>query len=369
MLLSLLRRKKKGAAMTTGVEFKRALSVPVKMTKSLSSMDETRSTTCSTDETPSVKSLNFQRPPKPLLMLAQQRKWSEIAEVLRRQDNKYNCETWLSECTNRKAGQTALHLVLRHQPPQSIVALLVRQMSKVNDKVTPQTMRDNFGSTPLHVAVESGCDVLVIETLLSGKHAPKNNPAAIIDNNGRYALHLACSKPVIAVHSETTAARIINLLAIAHPTAVYAKDQDGWTPKFLTQEFVHSTRSKISKALFSAELLLIKEHGGNLEDLAASVANTPMPLVKWEIETTNSVSSIGWDEETNGTIQEVPMIQDDTWSSINPETVTENTDSVRAEPSKVVETVHRGDKPNHVVPRRTKPRVASRDKAINYRFM
>jgi len=238
-------------------------------------------------------------------MLTQQRKWDEITAILQRKDNNnYDCETWLRECFHRHSGQTALHLVLKHRPPRSLVSLLIAELYQCNPRNVAQSIADNFGSTPLHVAVYSGCDVRVIEKLLCGKYAPRDNPAAIPDTNGRYALHWACSPQVLAVHSERTAFRIINLLAIAYPKAVYAKDNKGQTPKYMAEQ-AFTTKLALPKALLSAELMLLKEHGGTLEDLRASWAVAPLPVV--EPAEGQSVSSLGWDEETDGVIEEMPV--------------------------------------------------------------
>jgi len=259
-------------------------------------------TTATEDSSTSV----LQKPPKPLLMLAQQHKWREIYDIFHRKDDKYDYETWLRECSNRHSGQTALHLVMKHKPPRSVVTLMIRRMRKIDSKTTPQSVRDNFGTTPLHIAVAVGCKVRVIEELLSGKRAPKDNPASMPDQSGRYPLHMACTKQVIALHtSKTEAATVINLLAVAHPTAVYIKDQEGWTPKFMLQEFAYIPC--ISRALQPAEQMLIKKHGGNIDDLVNSTSIAPVPVVDLSMmdQQENSVSSIGWDEDKMGTIQQV----------------------------------------------------------------
>ena len=301
-------------------------------------------------------------------MLAQQRKWDEITAILQRKDNNnYDCETWLRECFHRHSGQTALHLVLKHQPPRNLVCLLIAELHQCNPRNVAQSIADNFGSTPLHVAVYSGCDVHVIEKLLCGKHAPRDNPAAIPDTNGRYSLHWACSPQVLAVHSERTAFRIINLLAIAYPKAVYAKDNKGQTPKYMAEQ-AFTTKVALPKALLSAELLLLKEHGGTLEDLRASWAVAPLPVVEPVIES-QSVSSLGWDEETNGVVEEMPVplaASDETSTYYN----SSSSDVVRTKADR-----SNKNSSNNLSIRRKKslPRAHSRPRlnrsAINFRFI
>jgi len=308
------------------------------------SVDETRSMTAS-----EASEQNFQKPSKPLLMLAQQHKWRDIYDILRRRDNKYDLKIWLQECSNRHSGQTALHLVIKHKPPCSVVTLLIRQMRKNDKKKDPQSTPDKFGTTPLHIAVAVGCKVKVLEELLCGKHAPKDNPAAIADCSDRYPLHMACSKQVIGLQSKTLGAQVIGILAAAYPTAIYLKDNEGWTPKFMLEEYAY--HKAISVALIPAEKMLLKLHGSNLKHLINGSLEPPMPLATTGLtvdpDDQASVSSIGWDEEKYGTIQEVSkyqswramkrehaarLIQDESNSVMNSVTETQYSFSSRVQP-------------------------------------
>ena len=253
----------------------------------------------------------FLKPTTPLLMLAQQHKWRDIYDLLRRRDTKYDLKTWLCECTNRHSGQTALHLVIKYKPPCSIVALIIRHMRKFDKISDPQSISDKFGTTPLHIAVAVGSKVKVIEELLCGRYAPKTNPAAIADSSDRYPLHMACSKQVIGLQSLTVGAQIIGILATAYPAAIFLQDREGWTPKFMLHEYAY--HHAMAKALVPAEIVLMRQHGGNLNDLINAVNAPPIPLATTGIlvdpNDQNSVSSIGWDEDKYGILHEVPASQ------------------------------------------------------------
>jgi Ankyrin repeat len=250
----------------------------------------------------------LQRPPNPLLLLAQQHKWKDIYDVLRSNNSKYDLKTWFSECTNIHSGQTALHLVIKHKPPSTIVTLMIRRMRKF-DKTDPQSLSDKFGTTPLHIAIAVACSVRVIEELLCGRYAPKTNPAAIADSSGRYPLHMACSKQVIALHTRTIGAQIICLLATAYPDAIFLKDRDGWTPKFMVEEY--ACHKAMAKALAPAEMVLMKQNGFNLNVLMDGVISPPLPLTDTGVlvspDDRGSVSTLGWDEDNCEDVHEAPM--------------------------------------------------------------
>jgi ankyrin repeat protein len=99
-------------------------------------------------------------------------------------------------------SHTILHEVLVYQPPFDVVDTLCSilcDQSKMtlvpfgNDILhrLPEDIENNRCQKPLHVAIRSGCDVLVIQRLMKGDFIAK--PSTAIDDGGRTPLHWACA--------------------------------------------------------------------------------------------------------------------------------------------------------------------------------
>jgi hypothetical protein len=113
--------------------------------------------------------------------------------------------SWLSESCS--GGETALHRLLRYQPPLRLVDLLTEKLTTLefvgtscgppaseNDVVfIPELSRDDQGRTPLHIAAEAGCHFEVIDRLMEGTTCIM--PALTKDDHGRFPLHWACTNP------------------------------------------------------------------------------------------------------------------------------------------------------------------------------
>ena len=155
--------------------------------------------------------------------LLKEQKFAEISKVLTSGNlDGQDLKRWLTE--DCAAGETALHKLVRHQPPASLVELLIKTLfelekseialktnahdvlvsfeSEMKQQCTdasadmvflPEEAVDRRGRNPLHLAVEAGCKLSVVDRLLSGETC--SMPAIAKDAYGRTPLHWACTNP------------------------------------------------------------------------------------------------------------------------------------------------------------------------------
>jgi hypothetical protein len=150
-------------------------------------------------------------PRQAFLKLAKQQKFTEIGRILEN-DSIWDVEAWLEEATDTPKtghavnalpktaksykytnvwnGESALHLIVNHRPPVSLVDSLSRWITKNNPGYVPEDAVDARGQTPLHIAVIQGCDVTVIDRLAN---SPSSTfPTTTMDDWRRCPLHWAC---------------------------------------------------------------------------------------------------------------------------------------------------------------------------------
>jgi ankyrin repeat protein len=128
---------------------------------------------------------------------------------------------------------------------------------------SPEDAVDRYGQTPLHVAVQSVCDISVIERLLHG--TTSYLCAQTPDYRQRYALHWACTNPngiykeagtklggwgIRKKHIENMTLLICKL-ADVFPEAASTPDVDGCTPIDLAMK--HPTDRRVKAALLKAD--------------------------------------------------------------------------------------------------------------------
>jgi Ankyrin repeat len=185
----------------------------------------------------SKRSLSLQKPQASFLKLVDGKEFDEIITILK--DDQYNFKKWLPKNSEISRGQSALHVVLQSRPPVAIVDLLMMRMKQVNKGSCPEMGQDDFGMTPLHVAVARECDANIIERLLCGNDTNNflRNSAAVMDRHKRYPLHYICSNQCRVQSKNLRSSKecantihIIKMLVKAYPAAVYSTDKFGWSP-------------------------------------------------------------------------------------------------------------------------------------------
>lgn len=174
----------------------------------------------------------------PLLRLLKQRRFDEITEILQFQKQKY-LTTWLaggegSETTHDDATAgdssssattttTAIHALIEHSAPESLVDLMLSKLSEFRRGYMPEASVDINGQTPLHIAAQRGSAIAVVRRLT----ATSELPALTMDAWGRFPLHYACmnntAPPGVRID-------IVHHLLDIYPQAVMVQDCDGCTP-------------------------------------------------------------------------------------------------------------------------------------------
>ena len=159
--------------------------------------------------------------------------------------------------------ETALHRLLKYQPPLHAVAQLMATLRQLNQqdglvrslmvgshqhdhvKISSSSShaffcleewRDRLGRNPLHMAAASACDVDVIALLLDGETG--SMPAVWKDKLGRYPLHWICchggrQQSRKKLHSQLAVEnvrRVILRLLSVFPQALVMVDNTGCTP-------------------------------------------------------------------------------------------------------------------------------------------
>mmetsp|Transcript_25402 Transcript_25402/g.43369 ORF Transcript_25402/g.43369 Transcript_25402/m.43369 type:complete len:262 (+) Transcript_25402:204-989(+) len=131
-----------------------------------------------------------------------------------------------------KGGTTLLHECLQCDVPLETV---VKMFKMLPDRTDALRARDSLGRTPLHIAVASAADPLVVKLIGSA------NPEActILDEDGRTPLHLACdSTNTIQVENfkcqqhmpqqnEARSYNTVRALLSESPEASLVEDEDG----------------------------------------------------------------------------------------------------------------------------------------------
>lgn len=185
----------------------------------------------------SKRKLSMRKPQPSFSKLVESKKFDEIVTILK--NDQYNFNKWIPESSEIGRGQSALHFVLQSRPPVEIVELLIMRLKQMNKGSYPEMAQDNFGMTPLHVAIVRECDAGIIERLLCGNNTNKylQNSAAVMDCHKRYPLHYVCSNQY-RVQSRNlrsgkecaNSIQIIRMLVKAFPAAVHSTDRFGWSP-------------------------------------------------------------------------------------------------------------------------------------------
>ena len=174
--------------------------------------------------------------------LAKSRKFDEIIEQLQTKDSE-ELYRWLGIAPNDKSNDgiyeedtivcsLALHDVILQRPPASVVQLLIQTMKRLKPGHYPEAAIDENSQTALHVAVEVGCDMDVIQCLTE----TTDLPALTMDAAGRFPLHICCAAGARRGRGAwSNTVHTINHLLEIYPQAVVVPDLSGQTPLQLVQ--------------------------------------------------------------------------------------------------------------------------------------
>jgi hypothetical protein len=223
------------------------------------------------------KDLTKYMPRVTFVKLARRQRFTEILEILRREDE-YDIDGWFfleapktrfmfsltaeggdssSQNLHSFRGESPLHIILHYHPNRTVVDKLIRYLSSSKKSHTvPEDAIDIQGFTPLHVGASKGCSASVMERLLNGVSAVM--PAVTKDSMGRHALHWACENPsfearhfscvsILQGHAlkksngdlsavDNIMIQVIFLLIKAYPEASTIPDMEGNTPLDLAIE-------------------------------------------------------------------------------------------------------------------------------------
>jgi hypothetical protein len=169
-------------------------------------------------------------------------KFRQLVKILK--NERCNFQTWIPDSNRMEKSESALHLILKYNPTVEVVDLLIQRMKQLQPEENPLTHQDDYGMTPLHVAVARSCSARIIELLVfgSGTLADGKNAAGIADCHHRYPLHYVCTIPSrIQKNKSGIRARsifddtlqIIRLLVVSFPAAIDSPDKNGWTAKHM----------------------------------------------------------------------------------------------------------------------------------------
>ncbi|GKY92540.1 hypothetical protein MPSEU_000224300 [Mayamaea pseudoterrestris] len=247
-----------------------------------------------------------------LLKYIQQRKFALVLKFLLA-DQDYGRETIRSFASSDHGN--FLHLLLRYQPPQELVALAVHLMVD-SDELVPEDTRDASGATPLHVAVQHNCDASIVQLLVEGMAGTL--PAVTKDEMLRYPLHWACANPSGSVaklnkqqqqhHAGANQGdmlnmlRIITILSKIEPMSVNVKDVNGQTPLDLALEHGADERimQLLHKASTKARSCVYQAHDENDDDndehdVTHHHHGYP-PSIQCSQSKDDDISSVSWQE-------------------------------------------------------------------------
>jgi hypothetical protein len=203
-----------------------------------------------------------------------------------------------------------LHLLLRYQPPQELVALTVHLMvTKNSDELVPEDTRNARGETPLHVAVQHNCHASVVELLIKGMAGTL--PAVTKDEKLRYPLHWACANPtgnnskfnkqhVAGPSDMLNMHKIITILTKIEPMSVSVKDINDQTPLEIALD--HNADGKILDALEHAAAKARKGYHSPQHDKHSNDNDDELqargypPAVQYADMQDDDVSSVSWQD-------------------------------------------------------------------------
>jgi ankyrin repeat protein len=196
----------------------------------------------------------------PILKLAKGGRYDEMKKLLL-QENDVKTDNWIRLVDPK--GETALHMILKYQPPVEIVHLIIMSLAKKTNIAVPEEVRDAEGKTPLHVAVTYECHPDVVHRLLNGVGGVI--PAVTKDREDRLPLHLACLGKACGATSAKQLSQqptqkqvdnmvqVVYLLLSAYPIAAVLRDSKGETPLDLARR--NGADGRILRVLtISAEL-------------------------------------------------------------------------------------------------------------------
>ena len=231
-----------------------------------------------------------------LLKYIQQRKFDLVLKFLLA-DQDYG-RVAIRSFSSSEAGNI-LHLLLRYQPPQELVALTIHLMvTKNSDELVPEDTRNARGETPLHVAVQHNCDSQIVELLIRGMAGTL--PAVTKDEQLRYPLHWACANPTgvnptakqhMPCPSDTlNMAKSITILSKIEPMSVNVKDNNGQTPIEIARE--HGACDKIILALNDAASKALRQSNHQTDHSEDTKHGYP-PTIQYA-DAQDDVSSVSW---------------------------------------------------------------------------
>ena len=203
-----------------------------------------------------------------------------------------NDESAVTTASTTPPASTPLHLALVYRAPVHVVDALVRLSKEHLDWPAPEEVQDEWGRTPLHVAVEAGCDEDTVERLLAGDNLVM--PAVLRDEQDRTALHVACASPVIkqkkaSVFGANQLAmdtwnkrRVISVLLQHYPEAATLADKTDKTPLDYAVENKFSKRS-VHELQQACEIYTPSIMAGPMEqpesEAVSSLAYSDVPLI------------------------------------------------------------------------------------------
>jgi hypothetical protein len=235
----------------------------------------------------------------PLSQLVKQRKFDEIIEILQFKGT-IGLESWLGIVSNNMLkgeddatlvepkSASALHAIMLHRPPVAVVDMLIQKLTEIKRGYIPEATVDALGRTPLHVAVEAGCDISVIKRLTASSELP----VLTMDSAGRFPLHYACGPPARGRGMKHNAVDTVNHLVEIYPKAVIVTDSSGKTPFDLATD--HKADKRILLGLTMVQQILRKSAPGSVERTTSTTTFADVPhFVSRNAEDIDDMSSVG----------------------------------------------------------------------------
>ena len=183
-----------------------------------------------------------------------------------------------------------LHLVLAHQAPLKVVESMIEIMHTKFAVPVPEEAQDEFGRTPLHVAVTAGCDEETALRLLRGHGLVM--PAVIKDDNEQTPLHLACVSPIVKKQKKKSMfapsqkailkwnkRRVMTVLMEEYPEACAVMDKHGKTPLDYAREQELKDSSVQELARLSQEFSVEPDVTPSDKEIAANLAVAGVPFI------------------------------------------------------------------------------------------
>lgn len=183
--------------------------------------------------------------------LARNGKWEAFMKLVKSSDvdewnstsiSLHSKEDSASSSSSRSFSNTMtpLHLAVAHRPPVNVVDSLITILKEKFQVLQPEEYQDDFGQTPLHIAVANHCGEEVAQRLLSGD--TDLMPAVLRDNMDRTPLHVAAWAPIVKPEKKKlfgpnqmamdkwNRRRVMMVLLEHYPEAAALKDCNGKTP-------------------------------------------------------------------------------------------------------------------------------------------